>query len=172
MITLPYTKELFMVPRNLCHRHDEYSGPFDSPDGLCAEEKICFLGTDAQPSLLEPIDNIETINKRIEFLYDRDHMIGHAYFINARNSEDIIRTLKSKIIPLVQKYFYDDWEKIGLILGGIGRNENDPFIIYKKELLADELFRLDGVDNDYGSKTKYFIRSSIGAEEVKKIYED
>lgn len=63
------------------------------------------------------------MNKRIEVLYDRDHMIGHAYFINAKTDEEIISILKTKIIPLLQEYFYDDWEKIGLVLGGIVKRD-------------------------------------------------
>ncbi|MCL9807039.1 AAA family ATPase [Flavobacterium amniphilum] len=60
---------------------------------------------------------LETINKRIELLLDRDHSIGHSYFINVNSLEDLENTFKNNIIPLLQEYFYNDYEKIALVLG-------------------------------------------------------
>jgi hypothetical protein len=60
------------------------------------------------------------LNKRIEFLYDRDHLLGHAYFLHLREQptlENLNTIMYDKIIPLLQEYFHDDWEKIQLILG-------------------------------------------------------
>ncbi len=88
---------------------------------------------------------LEIINKRIEVLYDREHMIGHSFFINLKNStvedqivknptvknptvknptvKDLGEIFKKSIIPLLQEYFYDDYEKIKLVLGKKGTNE-------------------------------------------------
>ena len=60
---------------------------------------------------------LETINNRIEVLVDRDHTIGHAYFINVKSMPDLRTAFKDKIIPLLQEYFYGDYGKIGLVLG-------------------------------------------------------
>ena len=60
---------------------------------------------------------LETINKRIEVLLGRDHTIGHSYFINVISVEQLKATFKNNIIPLLQEYFYGDYEKIGMILG-------------------------------------------------------
>ena len=78
---------------------------------------------------------VKKINQRIEYLYDRDHTIGHAYFIELKdtekqNIETLSNIFRNKIIPLLQEYFYDDWEKILMVLGKDG-------FIEKKELKSD-----------------------------------
>jgi len=60
---------------------------------------------------------LETINTRIEVLLNRDYLIGHAYFINVKTEEELLDVFKNKIIPLLQEYFYNDYQKIALILG-------------------------------------------------------
>jgi 5-methylcytosine-specific restriction protein B len=60
---------------------------------------------------------LKTINERIEVLVDRDHTIGHSYFIKVETKEDLRSTFKNNIIPLLQEYFYGDYGKIGLVLG-------------------------------------------------------
>jgi 5-methylcytosine-specific restriction protein B len=67
------------------------------------------------------IDKLLTvINQRIEVLLDREHTIGHAYFIGLNNTStisDLASIFKNKVIPLLQEYFYEDWEKINMVLG-------------------------------------------------------
>lgn len=65
---------------------------------------------------------LETINKRVEILYDREHMLGHAYFISVRTMDDLAQCFINKVIPLLQEYFFDDYEKICWVLG----RANDP----------------------------------------------
>lgn len=59
----------------------------------------------------------QVMNSRIRFLYDRDHQIGHAYFLRVRNFEDLRLLLVDKLVPLLQEYFYGSWDKICLVLG-------------------------------------------------------
>jgi len=60
---------------------------------------------------------LSIINRRIEKLLDRDHQIGHSYLLKIKDIGGLQLTFKDKIIPLLQEYFYADYEKIGLILG-------------------------------------------------------
>jgi 5-methylcytosine-specific restriction protein B len=62
-------------------------------------------------------DILETINNRIKILLDRDHLIGHSYFLKIKNMEDLRRVFVDRIIPLLQEYFYGDYSKIALVLG-------------------------------------------------------
>ena len=60
---------------------------------------------------------LETINDRIELLYDRDHQIGHSFFLNVDSLISLRDVMCQKIIPLLQEYFYGDWEKVCMVLG-------------------------------------------------------
>lgn len=60
---------------------------------------------------------LEKINERIEVLLNRDHKIGHSYFIDVNSVDDLRLVFKNNIVPLLQEYFYGDYEKIGWILG-------------------------------------------------------
>jgi hypothetical protein len=60
---------------------------------------------------------LEAVNTRVEALYDRDHVIGHAYFLGCASLEDVRRVLVERIIPLLQEYFHDDWARLCAVLG-------------------------------------------------------
>jgi 5-methylcytosine-specific restriction enzyme B len=68
---------------------------------------------------------LTTINQRIEKLLDRDHQIGHSYFMSVASLDDLKVAFQNKIIPLLQEYFFGDYGKIGLVLGkGFVRKKN------------------------------------------------
>ena len=72
---------------------------------------------------------LKAINARIEFLLDKDHLIGHSYFINIKTFEELKEVFRNSIIPLLQEYVYDDFEKIKFVLNG----EKSNFIVKKVE---------------------------------------
>lgn len=176
---LPYTKEKFSLPNNLY-----IIGTMNTSDKSIAQIDIAlrrrFIFEEMMPDydVLDEIDGIELdkllieINERIEFLLDRDHLIGHAYFVSCNSYSDIINVVINKIIPLLQEYFYGDNEKVGMILGGIGLSEDDKYIVYKEEKSASKIFKGFKNISDIGSKEFFIVKSNIGIEELKNIYED
>ena len=66
---------------------------------------------------------LEAINTRIEYLLDREKTIGHAFFMNIENLNDLKWVFQNKIIPLLQEYFYDDYALINAVLNNNGMIE-------------------------------------------------
>jgi 5-methylcytosine-specific restriction enzyme B len=131
-VTLPYSKEKFGVPTNLY-----IIGTMNTADrsvealDAALRRRFSFEEMSPKPDLIKTdgkakdgmIDGIDlvnlmtTINKRIEVLLDKDHQIGHSYFMCVRNVGELKLTIQNKIIPLLQEYFFGDYGKIGLVLG-------------------------------------------------------
>jgi 5-methylcytosine-specific restriction protein B len=63
------------------------------------------------------VDLFETLNRRIRFLHDREHQLGHAYLMAATSPEELRRVLRDRLVPLLQEYFYGSWDKIAAVLG-------------------------------------------------------
>jgi 5-methylcytosine-specific restriction protein B len=102
---------------------------------------------------------LNTINERIEILIDRDHTIGHSYFMNIKTTEALRLAFKDKIVPLLQEYFYGDYGKIGLVLGdGFVKSHsksNNPFASFNyegKEELNRDFFDLVAINDKFDIK--------------------
>lgn len=145
-ITLPYSKEEFSVPNNVY-----ILGTMNTADRSIAlmdtalRRRFEFIEMMPNEELLTDIviDGIEvkkmleTMNRRIEALYDREHTLGHAFFMPLKNEKkatinQLASIFTNKIIPLLQEYFYEDYEKIMLVLGIDSQNEDDSKFISVK----------------------------------------
>lgn len=87
---------------------------------------------------------LDKINERITFLYDREHTIGHAFFTKLAHSPDI-KTLElifdKTVIPLLQEYFYEDYQKIQLVLGDNGKTNDDLKFIQDEKIKVQNIFK-------------------------------
>lgn len=125
-VKLPYSKEDFGIPSNLY-----IIGTMNTADrsvealDTALRRRFSFVEMMPDTSLIEDkkIGNItlkevlDCLNKRILILKDREHQIGHSYFMKCSNGDDLKNIFKNNIIPLLQEYFYGNYENIYCILG-------------------------------------------------------
>jgi 5-methylcytosine-specific restriction protein B len=152
-ITLPYSKMKFSVPPNLF-----LIGTMNTADrsvealDTALRRRFSFIEMMPDYSILKSIDEIDlakvlkTINKRLCYLINEDHQIGHSYFIGITKAEELEGVFENKIIPLLKEYFYNDASKIQLVLG-------EGFV--KKETKSKPKFAVKG--NDVMDKEVYSI---------------
>ncbi|OWW25490.1 hypothetical protein B4Q04_07695 [Zobellia sp. OII3] len=155
-VKLPYSKTEFGVPSNLY-----VIGTMNTADrsvealDTALRRRFVFEEIMPDPSLLSGItfngfnlaQVLITINDRVEALLDRDHTIGHSYFIklNSNDTNGLSNVFKNNIIPLLQEYFYNDYEKIALVLGPGFVNEKET-----KKNLFPKLKNIEEPENDRG----------------------
>lgn len=117
---------------------------------------------------------LEKINERITFLYDREHTIGHAFFTRLANTPDI-DTLQSifekSVIPLLQEYFYEDYQKIQLVLGDNGKTDTLTKFILDEEVKVKSIFKGNADDVVDLPEKKYSINEDAfsNLESYKQI---
>ena len=160
---LPYSHEAFGIPDNVY-----LLGTMNTADRSIAmldtalRRRFSFVEMMPDSSVLDGVEVegisisglLTTLNRRIEVLFDREHTLGHAFFTPLRHSPSI-QTLgeifRDKVIPLLQEYFYDDYEKICLVLGDRKRPEQQQF--FKVE--TADLQSLFGVEPEFEVNPTY-----------------
>jgi 5-methylcytosine-specific restriction enzyme B len=149
---LPYSKQSFSVPAGL-----HIIGTMNTADrsltsiDMALRRRFVFEEVEPDVNSLEGIEIagvdvarlLETMNARIERLIDRDHRIGHAYFMGLGASDEIgpLRHLfATEIIPLLQEYFFDDWQRVRLVLNDHRKNDPEDQFIVEQSDGVEQLF--------------------------------
>lgn len=155
-VTLPYSGDTFSVPQNVY-----LLGTMNTADRSIAlmdtalRRRFSFIEMMPDTEVLKGIEITEggeildvskmlsIINERIAYLYDREHMIGHAFFVPLQEDASIERLAAiflKQVIPLLQEYFYEDYEKIQLVLGDNAKSQDTYKFILDTKIKVQEIF--------------------------------
>lgn len=172
IVDLPYSKQKFGVPPNL-HIYGTMNTADRSVEALdtALRRRFSFKEMMPKPELLtnkgtegtgliggiKLNDLLTTINNRIEVLVDRDHTIGHSYFMKIEDESGLRDVFKNNIIPLLQEYFYGDYGKIGLVLG-------EGFVKYKPSKENTSFAKLKGYQDANSLQQNRFILKPVNDE--------
>ena len=150
-LNLAYSQKKFTVPKNLY-----IIGTMNTADKSLIEmdtalrRRFAFMELMPDLNLVKnTIDSIslkkllEKLNKKIRKKNLRDKQIGHSYFMDISDMNKLKMVFRFEIIPLLQEYFYEDYNELGEILGKIISKDkmsvNEELIDdtenFKKELL-------------------------------------
>ena len=184
------------LPLPYSHTTDPKAEPFGVPDNLyvigamnTADKSIAMLDTALRrrfefhelmpdPNLLKAFsfgsheidlgELLRAMNLRISVLYNRDHQIGHSYFWDVRTFEQLVAVFIKKIIPLLQEYFFDDWEKIKLVLRDPEDNERDPIL---KRIEIKKSLHLPEYQGDISTLERlYEVQTELKPSQIIRIY--
>jgi hypothetical protein len=124
-LRLPYSEDEFSVPPNVF-----ILGTMNTADrsvealDTALRRRFSFLPMMPDENKLKVTEDginlpaiLATLNKRLRVLKDNDHTIGHAWFWNVQDLAGLQQVFANKVLPLLQEYFYNDYEKLGLLLG-------------------------------------------------------
>ena len=165
---LPYSKVPFSVPNNVY-----LLGTMNTADRSIAlmdtalRRRFSFVELMPDPGALNGItvegldieSMLKVINERITILYDREHTIGHAFFMKLKSEptlDNLKAIFKKSIIPLLQEYFYEDWQKIQLVLGDNAKTDDQYKFIKDEKVSVRSVFR-GNPDDLIDIEKKYII---------------
>lgn len=199
-VLLPYSGEPFSVPANVdligtMNTADRSLALLDTalrrrfefvalmPDARDeADAPLAGLRVTAGEQVIDIPRMLRAINERIEALYDRDHCIGHAYFMplnlvadGPARMEAMAQVFRHRIVPLLEEYFFEDWQKIRLVLADNQKPPSAQFVV-ESGTREDELARLFGNDHgldSYAAKPRHAVHEAafLNPDAYMRIYQ-
>ena len=170
-VTLPYSKKHFSVPNNLIGTMNTADRSLAGLD-IALRRRFTFREMPPKPELLEKItvgelniaQLLRVMNQRIEMLLDRDHCLGHAYFMpldSDRTLERLGQIFREQVLPLLQEYFFEDWQRIQWVLNDHRKSPENCFIEqppFKPDLLFGDQVVLSNQNNQWLINEEAFAR--------------
>lgn len=159
-VRLPYSKKEFTVPKNLF-----LIGTMNTADRSLAQidialrRRFVFEELMPDPTILNKLRSVDGIqidtllsamNQRIEALYDREHTIGHTFFLSLKDDpslSELERIFLGRILPLLEEYFFEDWEKIRLVLND--HRKPAEFAMIRPKFSESQMTAMFGSDPDH-----------------------
>lgn len=177
-LLLPYSKKHFYVPNNLY-----IIGTMNTADrsvealDTALRRRFSFVPKLPEENKLDVTsDGIELskllakVNQRLKVLKDNDHTIGHAWFWNVNDLAGLRKVFSEKILPLLQEYFYNDYEKLGLVLG-------DNFFSMKGQVSSDIFASFtggNGIAGQYDQAWQYELKNAneLSIADFESLYQN
>ena len=164
-VQLPYSGDRFGVPSNL-----HILGTMNTADRSIAlldtalRRRFTFeevmpdpevLATEASVPGVDLPAMLRTLNERVEYLFDREHQIGHAYFVGCNSQADLDDRMRHRVIPLLAEYFHGDMAKVAAVLG-----DPDGERFLERKILK----RPPGFEDDGPDVVRWIVRSEFSKD--------
>ena len=106
-------------------------------------------------------------------MLNRDQTIGHAYFIKVDSFEKLAQVLTQQIVPLLQEYFYEDWQRIQLVFKDLkdGDVSNGEQVVRHTDFSEVDTLGFDHEEFEDTKKYSVVSASEVTAAMLKKVYE-
>lgn len=174
-VRLPYSRDPFGVPPNL-----HIVGTMNTADRSIAlldtalRRRFDFVELMPDPDRLpETLDGVplramlRTINERIEYLFDREHQIGHGFFMSCLSKDSVDRVMRRKVLPLLQEYFFEDWTKVATVLGDADAPAGQGKFVAWDHLKPPS--GTDEADDDDGGHRRWSIRPKFDDDAYERF---
>ncbi|MFH0287483.1 McrB family protein [Vibrio owensii] len=187
-VVLPHSGEKFSVPNNL-----HIIGTMNTADRSLAmmdtalRRRFDFVEMMPKPSLLKDCvvkhddgeinlsELLTRLNERIEILYDREHTLGHAFFMPVKALVDageqgkafnaLVSVFKNKIIPLLEEYFFEDWSKIRLVLADNQKSDINLQFVQQHKQTKQDLDGLFGSNHNLDQYGQEVVKYTLAAND-------
>ena len=176
---LPYSKDLFSVPgnldvigtmntadRSLAHIDTALRRRFEFRELMPEPAALASVVANVNGGSIDLAALLTAMNQRIEALFDREHTIGHAYFLSG---EPLAETFRRRVIPLLTEYFFEDWSKVRAVLAD--DQASDPAVQF---IVARDVNNSLFGDSRVKAKSVFEVNAAAfgNPESYRKLYSD